>query len=193
MKRICVYCGSSSGTNPAYRAAAAELGRVFLERGIGLVYGGGDVGLMGEIANTIMQGGGEVIGIIPKKLARKEVAHFGLTELEVVDTMHTRKARMAALSDGFITMPGGIGTMEELFETWTWSQLGIHDKPVGLLNPAGYYDPLLEFLDKMTLQGFLRPQHRERLIVSNEPAALVDLLAEYHAPQTDKWLSEDEI
>lgn len=172
---------------------ARRLGGLLVARHIGLVYGGGDVGLMGEIADAVMAGGGEVIGIIPKALATKEVAHFGVTELEVVDSMHTRKARMAALSEAFIALPGGIGTMEELFETWTWVQLGYHAKPVGLLNTAGYYTPLLEFLDKMVLQGFLRDKHRQMLVVDSDPAALLDKLSTYRPPAVQKWLEEETI
>ena len=193
LSRICVYCGSSHGHHLAYQTMARRLGDLLVTRQIGLVYGGGDVGLMGEIANAVMQGGGEVIGIIPKALATKEVAHFGITELEVVDSMHIRKARMAELSDAFIALPGGIGTMEELFETWTWAQLGYHNKPVGLLNTAGYYTPLLDFLDKMVLQGFLRDKHRRMLVVDSDPVALLEKLATYRPPVVQKWLAQEEL
>ncbi|MCA9982349.1 MAG: TIGR00730 family Rossman fold protein, partial [Anaerolineales bacterium] len=160
---------------------------------IGLVYGGGDVGVMGDIANAVLQEGGEVIGIIPKALATKEVAHFGVTEIEIVDSMHTRKARMAELSDAFIALPGGIGTMEELFETWTWAQLGYHQKPVGLLNTAGYYTPLLDFLDKMVLQGFLKEKQRHMLLVDTNPVHLLEKISAYRAPAVPQWLAKEEL
>ena len=185
MKSICVYCGSNSGQDPAFTDAARHLGQVLAGRGITLVYGGGRVGLMGEVADAALAAGGEVEGVIPEFLALKEIAHAGLTRLHVVDSMHTRKARMEALSDGFIAMPGGIGTMEELFEIWTWGQLGQHRNPVGLLNVAGYYDDLVAFLDTMTAQGFLAPEHRKALMVSDDAEALLDLFAAYEAPPAD--------
>ncbi len=147
MKSVCVFCGSNPGNDPVYAAGARAMGAEIARRGLVLVYGGGAVGLMGIVANAALEAGGEVHGVIPEALRRKEVGHHGLTRLEVVDTMHTRKARMAELSDGFVAMPGGIGTFEELFEIWTWGQLGIHTKPLGLLNIAGFYDPLAQFLD----------------------------------------------
>lgn len=193
IRRVCVYCGARPGQHPAYGKLAARLGQLLAENNIGLVYGGGDVGLMGIVANAVMQNGGEVIGIIPKALSTKEVAHFGVTELEVVDSMHTRKARMAELSDAFIALPGGIGTLEELFETWTWAQLGYHGKPVGLLNTAGYYTPLLDFLDKMVLQGFLGAKERQMLLVDTEPTSLLDKLGAYRAPAVPHWLAKDDL
>jgi len=177
MKNICVYCGSSSGRLPAYADGARALAHALVERDIGLVYGGASIGLMGVLADTVLQLGGRVAGVIPQALARKEVAHHGLTELHITHTMHERKTRMAELSDGFIAMPGGIGTFEELFEVWTWAQLGIHAKPVGLLNVAGYYDALTAFLDHAKEEQFLKPQHRSVLIVEPEPVALLGRFA----------------
>ncbi len=185
MKSICVYCGSNSGQDPAFTAAARQLGRVLADRGITLVYGGGRVGLMGEVADAALAAGGAVEGVIPEFLALKEIAHAGLTRLHVVDSMHTRKAKMEALSEGFIAMPGGIGTMEEMFEIWTWAQLGQHRHPVGLLNVSGYYDDLVAFLDKMTAQSFLTPEHRAALMVSDDARTLLDQFANYQAPLAD--------
>jgi hypothetical protein len=177
MKNICVYCGSSPGRLPAYADGARALAQALVERDMGLVYGGASIGLMGLIADTVLQLGGRAVGVIPQALARKEVAHKGLTELHITHTMHERKTLMAQLSDGFIAMPGGIGTFEELFEIWTWAQLGIHAKPVGLLNVAGYYDALTTFLDHATHEQFMKPLHR---------------FAGYQPPKTQKWLEADE-
>lgn len=185
MKSICVYCGSNSGRVPAFTAAADALGKLLAERRIRLVYGGGQVGLMGTLADAVLEAGGEVEGVIPEFLALKEIAHMSLTRLHVVKSMHARKAMMESLSDGFIAMPGGIGTMEELFEIWTWGQLGQHRNPVGLLNVDGYYDELVAFLDKMTEQGFLAPEHRSALMVSDDAKALLDMFAAYDAPPAD--------
>jgi uncharacterized protein (TIGR00730 family) len=192
MKRICVFCGSNSGTNPVYAEAAKRMGSVLVRRGIGLVYGGGRVGLMGTIADTVMAEGGEVIGIIPDALAAKEVAHHGLTELHIVGSMHERKAMMADLSDGFIAMPGGVGTFEEFCEVLTWAQLGIHLKPCGLLNVANYYGPLLALFNHAVAEGFVRPQHRSLVLESTEPEEMIELLATYRAPHLDKWMERDE-
>ena len=169
MNRLCVFCGSSPGRNPAYLAAAAELGTVLAKRRIGLVYGGASIGLMGAVADAARAAGGEVIGVIPRALVELEVAHTGLADLRVVASMHERKALMAELSDGFIALPGGIGTLEELFEVWTWGQLGSHRKPCALLNVAGFYDRLLGFLDFVADEAFLRPVHREMLLVAETP------------------------
>lgn len=188
-----MYCGASHGKREAYRETAELLGQELLKRGLGLVYGGGSVGLMGIIADTVMAGGGEVIGVIPEGLMGKEVDHQGVTALHVVDSMHTRKGLMAKLADGFIAMPGGLGTMEELFETWTWGQLGFHDKPCGLLNSAGYYDSFYTFLDNMVAEGFVRPKHRGMLMVADEPAELLDLLANYKPPTVKRWLDETDL
>lgn len=174
--RLCVYCGSSMGVEPAYERVARALGQRLAAAGIGLVYGGGSVGLMGAVADGALAAEGEVIGIIPESLARAEVAHAGLTQLEVVPDMHTRKARMAALSHGFIALPGGIGTLEELFETWTWAQLGYHAKPIGLLDVDGFYQPLLQFLEHTLKQGFIRQSCRDLLYVEQDAPALLKRL-----------------
>ncbi|MEL6614466.1 MAG: TIGR00730 family Rossman fold protein [Bacteroidota bacterium] len=171
--RICVFCGSRPGTDPAYIAAARETGARLAARGLGLVFGGGKVGLMGTVADAVLAGDAEAIGVIPRALVEREVAHEGLTDLHVVETMHQRKAAMAGLADAFIALPGGIGTMEELFEVWTWSVLGFHAKPVGLLNVSGYYDHLLHFLDTAVADGFFHPDHRARLLSADSPEALL--------------------
>ena len=174
MKSVCVYCGASLGADPAYAEAAADLARLLAGRGIGVVYGGARVGLMGILADTALAAGGEVVGVIPQVLVDREVAHPGLTELRTVSSMHERKALMAELSDAFVALPGGIGTLEELIEVYTWSYLGIHDKPFGLINTNGYYDGLAAFLDHAVDQAFLRPEVRARLTVAPTPG---DLLA----------------
>lgn len=188
MKNICVYCGSSPGRLEDYSSAARELAKALVTRDLGLVYGGASVGLMGLVADTVLQLGGRVTGVIPEALAQKELAHKGLTELHVTASMHTRKTLMAELSDGFIALPGGIGTLEEIFEIWTWAQLGFHTKPCGLLNVAGYYDGLITFLDHATAQQFVKPLHRNILHVEQEPNALLDGFARYQAPSTHKWV-----
>lgn len=174
---VCVYCGSRHGAKPAYPAAAQALGAAIGVRGWQLVYGGGKVGLMGEVADAVLAAGGRVIGVIPETLKRREVGHTGLHELHVVDTMHERKQMMAERADLFIALPGGIGTLEELYEVWTWRQLGYHDKPIGLLNVAGYYDALLRFMDHTVAEGFLSPDQHQALHVGSEPEALLDKLA----------------
>jgi hypothetical protein len=173
-----VYCGSNPGGRPGYRDAAAALGRLVAGRGIGLVYGGGNVGLMGVVAEAALGAGGEVIGVIPRAFVEKEVAHFGVSDLRIVGSMHERKALMADLSDAFVALPGGLGTLEELFETWTWAQLGLHAKPCGLLNVAGFFDPLVAFLDHAVRERFLKPPHRSLLIVEPAPGPLLDRLEE---------------
>lgn len=178
-KNFCVFTGSRHGARAEYCGAAKVLGRALVARGYGLVYGGGNVGLMAEIADAVLELAGHVTGVIPNSLVSKEVAHRGLTDLRVVQSMHERKALMAELSDGFIAMPGGIGTMEEFFEVLSWAQLGLHDKPCGLLNVAGYYDPLIQFLDRAVADDFLKPKHRALLIVENEPAKLLDRFEEF--------------
>ena len=193
IKRICVYCGSSPGKNPAYSLAATSLATVLCERDIGLVYGGAAVGVMGTIANAVLEAGGEAIGVIPKSLAVKEVAHDNLTELHVVASMHERKAMMAEFADGFIALPGGWGTLEEIFEILTWAQLGFHDKPCGLLNVEGYYDGLIGFLDNAFEQQFVQELCRPMLMKATEPSTLLDQFAEYHAPKVRKWMGEDEL
>lgn len=183
---VAVYCGSSSGHNPDYVEAAQALGQYLGEQGINLVFGGGKVGLMGTVADAVLAAGGEVHGVIPEALKDRELAHPGLTHLDVVATMHQRKARMAELADAYIALPGGPGTLEELFEAWTWGQLGYHRKPCALYNVCGYYDALLDFVDRMTGEGFLSPTHAEMLIVASEPAPLVDALRAYQPPAR-KW------
>jgi uncharacterized protein (TIGR00730 family) len=168
LKRIAVYCGSATPADPVYIESARDVGRELAARGIGLVYGGGKLGLMGAVADAVLAGGGEVIGVIPTALVNAEVAHRGLSELHVVDTMHERKARFTELSDGFLTIPGGTGTMDELWEAMSWAQLGYHVKPVALLNVAGFYDGLLEFVGKMGEVGFLRPQHQGILLADDD-------------------------
>lgn len=193
MKAICVFCGSNPGNEPVYAAAARAMGAEIARRGLVLVYGGGAVGLMGIVANAALDAGGEVHGVIPRALREKEVGHFGLTRLEVVETMHIRKARMAELSDGFIAMPGGIGTFEELFEIWTWGQLGIHAKPLGLLNVAGFYDPLATFLDQTVAAGFLKQTHRAMAMTDTEPTTLLDRLERYVPSATIEWVEKEEV
>lgn len=189
MKSICVFCGSNSGVNPAYAEAAKQLGYFLVENDIRLVFGGGKVGLMGIIADAVLEKGGEVIGVIPHFLMAKEVGHTGLTEMKLVDTMHQRKELMAELSDGFITMPGGIGTMEEFFEIFTWGQLGLHPKPFGILNVGGYYDHLLAFFDTMVQERFLSDSNYKMLYASKEPATLLKDLQSYQPLENpEKWL-----
>ena len=187
MRRVCVYAGSNPGSHPAYAQAARAMATTLAERGIGLVYGGGRVGLMGVLADTMLEVGGEAIGVMPQALIDREIGHRGLTELRVVDSMHERKAQMAELSDAFVAVPGGIGTLEELIEVFTWSQLGIHRKPCGVLNVRGYYDHLAAFLDHAVDEGFLRPQHRGVLSVASEPGELLDRMAGYEQPAVGKW------
>ena len=191
MKKVCVYCGSSSGRRPEYSEAARSLAKALTERGMGLVYGGASVGIMGEIADAVLSGGGEVIGIIPQALAAKEVAHNGLTELKIVDSMHERKAIMADLSDGFIALPGGLGTLEELFEILTWSQLGLHKKPCGLLNVEAYYEKLRSFLDHAVEEHFVKANHREMLLVEESPEELLALMEVYQPPLVNQWIARD--
>ena len=186
MKRICVFCGSSPGYHPAYREGARQLGLLLAERNIELVFGGGRVGLMNEIANTVLGAGGRVTGVIPQSLVDREVAHEGISELVIVNSMHERKALMAELSDGFIAMPGGIGTFEEFLEIITWGQLGFHRKPCGLLNTSGFYDGLLGFLDHAVSEGFLHRANRESILVSDNPETLLDLCNAYVPPSVDK-------
>lgn len=193
ISRICVYCGSSPGKKPAFTHAAERLAEAMCERGIGLVYGGAAIGVMGAVANAMLDAGGEVIGVIPKSLAVKEVAHDHLTELHVVTSMHERKALMADLADGFIALPGGWGTLEELFEILTWAQLGFHEKPCGLLNVEGYYDGLTGFLDNAIEQQFVRDVCRPMLMTESDPATLLDQFAVYRAPKVRKWMREDEL
>lgn len=192
MKSICVYCGSSAGTEPVYADAAREVGRLLAERGLRLVYGGGRVGLMGMVADAALAAGGTVIGVIPKALADREIAHTSLTELSVVSSMHERKARMAEMSDGFLALPGGFGTWEELCEMVTWGQLHLHEKPCGLLNVAGFYDPLLLFFDRAAEAGFVRPEHRAMVLSEEDPTRLLAQMQAYRAPTVSKWEGKSE-
>ncbi len=192
MNRLCVFCGSSPGRDPAHLAVAAELGTLLAKRRIGLVYGGASIGLMGALADAVQAAGGEVIGVIPHALVEWEVAHAGLADLRIVASMHERKALMAELSDGFIALPGGIGTLEELFEVWTWAQLGSHRKPCALLNVLGFYDRLLGFLDFVVEEAFLRPIHRNMLLVGETPEGLLGKMERYRAPPETRWIGRDE-
>lgn len=186
MKRICVYCGSSPGKSEAYRTAAHQLGQELVQAGIGLVYGGGSVGLMGVIANEVMDHGGEVIGVIPKDLDFREVSNRALTDLRLVANMHERKALMAELSDGFIAMPGGYGTLDEMFEILTWSQLGLHEKPFGLFNVNNFYQPLLTFLDHVVEEQFIEPAFRGLILSSDDPKLLLEQMHQFVHPKIDK-------
>lgn len=192
MKSICVYCGSSPGRIAAYSDAAKSLAAALVERNIRLVYGGASVGIMGMLADRIMALGGEVIGVIPEAIVKMEVAHDNLTELHVTGSMHERKMLMAELSDGFIALPGGIGTLEEIFEIWTWAQLGFHGKPCGLLNVAGYFDGLITFLDHASTEQFIKPKHRSMLIVEQQAEAMLDRFAGYLPPAVEHWVDRDE-
>lgn len=192
MKRICVYCGANRGRDPAFAAAARAMGEALARRGIELVTGGGRVGLMGVIADATLEAGGRVTGVIPQALMNKELGHAGLTDLIVTASMHERKAKMAELSDGFVAMPGGLGTYEELFEIWTWAQLGWHHKPCGLLNAAGFYDKLVAFLDGASDAQFLKPEHRAMLVVDADPDRLLDRFAAYTPPVVTKWIGVDQ-
>jgi uncharacterized protein (TIGR00730 family) len=187
-----VYLGSSPGSRPDYTAAAERLAAVLAGRGLGLVYGGAHVGTMGVIADAVLAAGGDVVGVIPRTLQQKEVAHRSLTELHVVGSMHERKLTMMDLSDGFVCLPGGTGTLEELFETFTWLQLGIHSKPIGLLDVAGYWSGLVAFLEHAVSEGFVRREHADLLLVDDEPARLLDRFATWEPPALSKWAGRDE-
>ena len=190
--RVCVFCGSNSGSDQVYVEAARDLGRLFAREGIALVYGGGSVGLMGELADAVLSSGGEVIGVIPHALWAREVGHRGLTDIRIVDTMHERKAMMADLADAFIALPGGLGTMEEIFEIWTWAQLGLHQKPVGFLDVNGFYAPLMQFLDRAVRERFLRPEHRAIAMLDRDPEALLKKFDTWKPPRVEKWITRDE-
>ncbi len=191
MKSVCVYCGSKPGANPRFAAAATSVGNLLAVSGRTLVYGGGRVGLMGSVADGSLAAGGRVIGVIPRSLVEKELAHAGLTELRVVPSMHERKAIMAELSDGFLVLPGGIGTLEEFFEIWTWAQLGMHAKPIGLLDVAGFYSPMLRFIDQLVEQKFVRTEHRELLLVSPDASDLLTRMASHRSPYVPKWIDDE--
>jgi uncharacterized protein (TIGR00730 family) len=192
MNRVCVFCGSSKGYQPIYAQSARALGTLLAGKGIGLVYGGGNVGLMGIVADAVMEGGGEAIGVIPEALVQRELAHRAITELIVVRSMHERKAKMAELSDAFIAMPGGYGTFEEFCEIITWAQLGLHRKPCAILNVEGYYDPLLALFDRAVSEGFVHPSNRKLVLQGTEPNGLLNLLAAYKPPRTEKWINADD-
>jgi uncharacterized protein (TIGR00730 family) len=193
MHRVAVYCGSSCGKDPCYRQTAAQFGRLLAERNYGLVFGGGKVGLMGILADAALAAGAEVIGVIPEFLATKELLHPDLSDLRLVADMHSRKALIAELSDAFVALPGGLGTLDELFETLTWSQLGLHAKPVGLLNIKGYFDPVIEFVDRAVAAGFCLPEHRDLFFSEADPAALLDRLPHVRPPRQPKWLTPEEL
>jgi len=193
MKRVCVFCGSNMGARPDYRQAAERLGTVLAERGLGLVYGGAHVGLMGVLAEVVLARGGEVIGVIPASLVAKEVAHVGLADLRIVGSLHERKTLMAELSDGFIALPGGLGTFEEFFEALSWAQLGLHSKPCGLLNVGGFFDALSALVDHAIAERFVRPEYRALIVEAREPEELLARLASYPPPGVEKWFcSPDE-
>lgn len=192
MRNVCVFCGSSPGARPVYAEAAREMGRLLAARNLGLVYGGGAVGLMGIVADAVLDAGGAVVGVIPQALADREIAHRGLTELHVVQSMHQRKALMASRADVFVAMPGGFGTYEEFFEAVTWTQLGVHRKPCGLLNVEGFYDPLIQFLDLAEHERFVRPSHRATVVAEATPDALLDRLAAVVLPDLPKWIDVGE-
>lgn len=192
MRDICVFCGSQSGTDRRYREAAIELGKLLAAQGHGLVYGGGHIGLMGTIADAVMEAGGTVTGVIPKPMTERELAHETVTKLHIVSSMHERKALMASLSDAFIAMPGGFGTFEELFEVIAWAQLGIHRKPIGLLNVAGFFDAWKVFVEHAIAEGFIKTKYRGLFVSADEPLALLEALSNHQPPPTRRWLSEDE-
>ncbi|MDH3492572.1 MAG: TIGR00730 family Rossman fold protein [Acidobacteriota bacterium] len=193
LNTVCVFCGSNPGTEPEFLEAATETGKFLAENRIGLVFGGGRVGLMGRVADTVMAAGGKVIGVIPRDLAEKEVAHQNLTELHVVESMHKRKALMAKLSDGFVAMPGGFGTFEEICEVITWTQLGFQQKPCGILNTNGYYKNLIALFDNATEKGFIRSEHRRLVLVSDKIDDLIDQLTDFEPTRLEKWIDKDSI
>ena len=188
---LCVFCGANPGTRPEYVAAGEALGRLLAARGIDLVYGGGGIGMMGAVARAALAAGGRVIGIIPERLERKEIAQKGLTELHVVGSMHERKAMMAQRADAFVALPGGYGTLEEFFEVLTWAQLGFHPKPVALMNTLGFFDPMFALLDHMVTEGFVRPPHRAMVLSADEPVSLIETILAYEPPTVEKWIGRD--
>ena len=192
MRRVCVFCGSNVGARPEYTLAARQLAQALAAQGLGLVYGGGGVGIMGVLADAALEAGCEVIGVIPRSLQLREVGHEGLSELHVVGSMHERKAKMAALCDGFIALPGGLGTLEELFEVWTWATLGIHRKPVALLDSQDYWGPLVTMIERMVEEGFVAPKVRRMLFLGNEPMALLDEMRAWTPPELARWITEEE-
>jgi uncharacterized protein (TIGR00730 family) len=189
IRRLAVFCGSNPGARPEYVEATRSFGRLLASRGIGIVYGGSNVGLMQALADAMLDDLGDIIGVIPRVLVEREVANKALTDLRIVDSMHERKAMMAELADGFVALPGGIGTLEEFFEIWTWAQLGMHDKPCGLLNVAGYFDPLLQFLDRAVAEKFVREVHRAMVVVESDPSKLLARFQAYEPPRVVKWIN----
>jgi len=189
IRRLAIFCGSNPGARPEYIAAARSFGKLLADRGIGIVYGGSNVGLMAALADAISEERGDIIGVIPRMLVEREVANTTLADLRIVDSMHEPKRMMAELADGFIALPGGIGTLEEFFEIWTWGQLGMHNKPCGLLNVAGYFDPLLQFLDRAVEEKFVREVHRGMVVVESDPAALLARFEAYKPPRVVKWIN----
>lgn len=192
MRRLCVFCGSSTGRDPEHARAARALGEALVERRLGLVYGGGGIGLMGIVADTVLSGGGEVTGVIPEPLMKREIGHLEVSDLRIVGSMHERKQTMADLSDGFVALPGGLGTLEELLEALTWAQLGIHFKPCGVVNVGGYFDPLLDLLDRGVDEGFIRREYRRLLVAADDPISLLDRFERYEPPPVTRWLERDE-
>ncbi len=192
LRRVCVFCGSSAGTRPEYADAARDMGRALADQDIGLVYGGGSVGLMGVLADAALEAGGEVIGVIPQHMTSREIAHYDLSDLRVVGSMHERKALMYELADGFVALPGGLGTLEELFEILTWCQLGLQVKPSGLLDVDGYFSRLVEFLDHVTAEGFIKEVHRRLVVVEERPDRLLDEMRAFEPPPLPRWLTEAE-
>jgi uncharacterized protein (TIGR00730 family) len=193
MRSVCVFCGSSVGKRSVYAEAARTVGRTIARHGLRLVYGGAMVGLMGELADSALAAGGEVVGVIPVALVEREIAHAGLSKMHHVKSMHERKSKMADLADAFLALPGGVGTLEELFEIWTWAQLGHHAKPVGILNVEHYFDPLLTFIDQQCQEGFMRREHREMLVVEADPERILARFAAYRAPSVSKWVATGEL
>lgn len=193
MKRLCIFCGSSTGAHPDYARAATDMGSLLVREKMSLVYGGGGIGLMGTVANAVLEGGGEVIGIIPKALARKEVAHQSLTDLRVVQSMHERKALMAELADGFLALPGGLGTFDEFFEILTWAQLGFHGKPCALLNVNGYFDGMLAFLKHSQQEGFVRQENLDSLLVDTDGPRILDKMNQYQPAPVPKWIDLEDL
>ena len=192
MNRICVFCGSKTGTNPLFMKTAVELGRLLAECGLDLVYGGARIGLMGAVADSVLAGGGRVVGVVPEAMATKEVVHEGLSEIHVVSSMHERKSMMARLADGFVALPGGFGSFEELLEMITWAQLGIHRKPVAILNVSGYYDSLIQLFERAIEEGFIKPRNRQLVVVEEEPDRLLQTLLTHKLPEVKRWITEQE-
>jgi uncharacterized protein (TIGR00730 family) len=192
MRRVCVFCGSARGVRPEYALATRQFAEVLASRGCGLVYGGGHVGLMGELADASLALGVEVLGVIPEALHEREIGHAGLTELHVVASMHERKAKMAELADGFLSLPGGLGTLEEMFEVWTWGQLGFHQKPIGLLDVSGFWQPLITMVDRLVDEGFIGGEYRKMLLVDDEPGRLLERMSEWRPPKVAKWIRAGE-